>query len=161
FLDFWGNTDGYATPGVLPDVSYNPSQLFELEAVRMTLNNGAYTDTDALGNFRISLPSGFWTLRADFGPSSKFAYVLDDSGPEVQATNTVQSKKGLFGWVSAFLYNLNKRQFRLNTLRTEEDTAEVNAQRHIVRFRNWVRSINPSDSKMDFRVSAVVNVAAT
>ncbi len=74
--DVSGHVTGYATPGTLPDVDYNPPVLVDLSDVRVSLvSPGLSTVTDINGDYTISF-DGPWpvTVRAELtggttGPS--------------------------------------------------------------------------------------------
>ncbi len=144
FTDLIGHTEGWATPGVYPDKSTNPEQLFNLDWVRMTSAVGN-TNTDVNGDWTIT-NSGTTNeaVTAAFGGGSRYAWVLDEGGSEITLTQDVPP--GIY------------TNFQLNAAVTEFDTAEVNAQRHVVVFREWIRALDPTDGTMDFRVRANVNI---
>ena len=79
----------------------------------------------------------------DFGPSNPYFLVEDMFGEEISLTQVVTPG------VPA--------QFSLNANPTEFDTAEMNAQRQIILFREYIRSISPGDATFDFPVLARVN----
>ncbi|MEW6745946.1 MAG: hypothetical protein AB1486_24665 [Planctomycetota bacterium] len=135
-VDLFGNTQGWATPGLAPDGSSNPEQLFPLHLVRMDSPVG---DADTLRNGDWTIPYGGTDAQvviADFGSDNLIAYVDNVSGSELVVSQSVTP--GVFS------------QFTFNTAKDEAGTAQVNGQYHVVNFRNYTRDVI-GDNKMNFQ----------
>ncbi|MEW6742693.1 MAG: formylglycine-generating enzyme family protein [Planctomycetota bacterium] len=146
FTDLDGSTWGWASPSVYPDRPEYPETPFPLQWVKMRSPIGS-DETDATGRWAIpSLPWIPFDVTAAFGPYSRYAWVEDDGPVALDITMTRR------------VWPDTSSVFLLNDARTEADTSEVNAQRHIVNFREWVRQLDPTDSLMDFRIHALVNL---
>ncbi|MFO0981944.1 MAG: hypothetical protein U1E76_09415 [Planctomycetota bacterium] len=147
FTDLVGNVNGYATPGVLPDVSYNLPVLMPLEWAHGTSPVGN-DDTDVNGDFTIAYSGGTpQPVTFDFGSDSPYVYVTNSSGAELTITQTVTPG------VPA--------QFTFNTTQVENDTAQVNAHVSVLRSRQFVKDVNASDTIVDYRVRANVSVGGS
>ncbi|MFO0985634.1 MAG: hypothetical protein U1E76_28515, partial [Planctomycetota bacterium] len=146
FTDLTGNVNGWASPGVLPDKSSNPEQLFGLYYVRVDSPIGD-ADTDVDGNFVISYAGGSpQSTTVDFGSDNQRAYVLNDAGAELSQNLTITPG------VPA--------QFTLNTVKDEAGTAQVNAQRWVLIQYQMVKNIDPSDTHVNFKATAHVMLNA-
>lgn len=142
-VDLKGETRQWATPGTLPDVSYNTIQRFLLGRgdVNSAVGN---TDTDMNGQWLIPYSGGSnQTVTWAFGSSSTYAHVDDQGGADFTKSKSVSPTK--FDYTG------------LNQSPTEYNTAEMNAQRHAVIFREWVVTLDPSDTLMNFKQRLNVN----
>ena len=140
-----GNVQAWASPGTLPDMASNPETLFPMKAMTVSSSAGN-TTTDNLGNFSIPY-SGTSNVDVTMKFRGTWARVMDDSGAEYSITQSFAP--GTPGNVA------------MNPSKTASDTAEANAYRCIIDFRDWVKAQNPADTKMDFQVLANVNLSST
>ena len=143
-VDLTGFVKGWGTPGLLPDKSSNPEQQFGLYWVNVSSSAGN-DETDANGDWVIPY-SGTTnvTVTADFGSDNRYAWVLNDTGG-----NSSRSKSATPGATTKLKFNNQKRQ---------KKAAEVNCHRGLTHYREWIRSIDPTDNLMDFRTTCRVNI---
>ncbi len=148
FSEMIGRVQGYATPGLDPDIASNPPQLVSLERVHVELFFQGVpiyeTETDANGFFTAP-PVGTFDLEAtvDFNMSSPLVNIVPFVGDPVASTRTM-SPDILEEW-------------NLNGAFAERKTSQVNVHYHVMKFVNWIRSIDPDDNTMNFQQLAVVN----
>ncbi|MBL8843477.1 MAG: hypothetical protein JNL90_18295 [Planctomycetes bacterium] len=143
FTDLKGETRQWATPGTKPDTASNPVQRFLLGRgdVNSAVGN---TDTDMAGLWTITYGgSSVQTITWAFGSTSTYAQVDDQGGADF--TKSASATPGVMHYTG------------LNQSETEYNTAEMNAQRHAVIFREWVKTLDPTDTKMDFKQKLNVN----
>jgi hypothetical protein len=140
-----GHAEAWASPGTLPDMSSNPEVLFPMGFMDVTSSAGN-TTADINGDFSIPY-SGSSNVDLTFQFRGPLARVLDSSGAEHSLTQSFQPG-----------VNANAT---LNANKTAADTAEANAYRGMIDFNNWIKYIDPSDTKMDFQVTANVNLSST
>jgi hypothetical protein len=145
FVDLLGETRQWCTPGTLPDRSSNPTAKFLLSRgdVDSAVGN---TDTDTGGQWTITYSgTAVQSVTWAFGSNSTYAHVDDQGGSDfTRSKNVTPGVKDYTG--------LN------NPSPTQYNTAEMNAQRNGVLFREWVKSIDSSDTKMDFKQRLNVNI---
>ena len=143
--DIQGHVDAWATPGVLPDTASNPETLHPMPHMTVTSSIGN-TTTDASGDFVIPYAGGP-NVDVTFSFVGPYARVLDDSGAEYSLTQSFAP--GVFA------------NAEMNPGRTATETAEANSFRVVNEFREWVKSIDPAETRMDFQVLANVNLNST
>jgi hypothetical protein len=143
FTDITGETRQWVTPGSLPDTPGNP-------IVRVFLSRGdvnsavGNTDTDTGGQWTIPYSgSAVQTITWAFGSTSTYAWVDDQAGADYVKTKSVTP--GIKDYTG------------LNQDPTEYNTAEMNAQAQGVAVREWVKSLDATDTKMDFKQRLNVN----
>ncbi len=111
--------------------------------VRQTSSAGAIlATTDANGNYAM----------AQAGPLTLY---VDLSGPFCKVSNQAATNSSftvanvVTGIAQNFLFNPTKAEFT---------TAEVAGFYHVAKFRDWVKSVDPADTTMDFQVLTRVNM---
>lgn len=141
--DLTGETRQWCTPGTLPDTSGNPTQKFLLS--RGDVNSGVgNTDTDTAGQWTITYSgTATQTVTWTFSNASTYAHVDDQGGSDFTRSKSVTP--GVKDYTG------------INTSPTQYNTAEMNAQRNGVLFREWVKTLDSADTKMDFLQRLNVN----
>lgn len=143
FTDLLGHLNLKRTQGNKPDTTSNPPVNVHAQWVRGTSAVGS-ADTDLVGNWKITYSgSAVQAVTFTFGSSSVYAWV-DDLG-NADMTKTWNVTPGV------------KFYSGLNGNPSEYNTAECNAQAHAVNFVEWIRALDPADSKMWFRQRLYVN----
>ncbi|MSR45457.1 MAG: hypothetical protein EXS13_00035 [Planctomycetes bacterium] len=147
FTDLKGETRQWCTPGVLPDTAGNPIARFLL--MRGDVNSAVgNTDTDPVGNWTITYSgSAVQTVTWAFSSTSTYAWVDDKAGTDY--TKSASVTPGI------------KNYTGLNSVPSEFNTAEMNAQRNGVLVREWVIGLDPTDTMMNFRQRLNVNLNST
>ena len=147
FTDLTGETRQWATPGTKPDTVSNP-------VARNMLGRGdvsspvGNTDTDMNGQWTITYSgSAVQTITWNFGSQSTWAHVDDQAGADYVKTKSVTP--GIKDYTG------------LNQDPTQYNTAEQNAQKHGVLFREWVVGLDPTDTRMNFKQRLNVNQNST
>ena len=147
FTDLTGHTNQWATPGTTPDTTSNPIARFNLMRgdVKSAVGNAV---TDTAGDWRITYSgSANQTITWSFSSSSVYAWVDDQGGADYTKSKVVTPGKKDFAG--------------LNQVPNQYNTAEMNAQRCGVNFREWVVTLDPTETKMDFRQRLNVNQNST
>jgi len=145
--DLFGNTSIWATPGTLPDTTSNPVAKFKYQRgdVKSPVGNSV---TDLKGEWRITYSgSSAQTVTWSFSSSSTYAWVDDQGGGDYTKSKSITP--GVKNWTG------------LNQVPSQYNTAEMNAQRNGVLFREWVVALDPNDTTMDFRQRLNVNINST
>jgi len=143
FTDLTGETRQWVTPGSLPDTPSNPIArvLLSRGDVNSAVGN---TDTDTGGQWTIPYSgSTVQTITWAFGSTSTYAWVDDQGGADYIKTKSVTP--GVKDYTG------------LNQDPTEYNTAEMNAQANGVIVREWVKTLDATDTKMDFKQRLNVN----
>ncbi len=143
-LDVEGSVDAWATPGLLPDASYNLPTLQSMPRVYADILSGNRGETDQFGDFLIAHGgSGQVTVRSRmYGPSLSNG-VIDQGGGELQLDVDVTPP--------------GPANFEHNQGKTEFDTAEVNAMLHTSIIHNFLGSIIPNYPGLNRSFVANVN----
>ena len=139
-----GTVTTLATPGTTPDSAANPEVAQPLAYAEVTSSAGT-TTTDATGFF--SFPAVATALDVTIAYRGTWNDVADASGPPYALTQ--QLLPGA------------PAQVLLNPAAVDGVTAQANAFQAVHRVRDWIRSINPSDTAADFVARAYVNIAQT
>jgi hypothetical protein len=143
-FDVSGTVRSNATPGVLPDTGANPEtqQLMRFMRVQAGAQT-AFTDTN--GNF---------TLTGVNAPvSATFTYV--------GTHNNVTNQAGVPYALTTTLNQATGNNVLLNPSSTAEITAQANAFRCVNLMRDFIKSINPSDTSADGVFTANTNLNQT
>lgn len=143
--DLTGQVVSWATPGVLPDTNGNPEVQMPMRYMQVTSPVGNAT-TDANGNFTIpnAGPNPVDVTVTYFGT---WVDVDNDAGADYSYTATLTP--GVPGTVE------------MNQARGEFTTAQANGYEQVVRFWEWIKEVDPTDTTMDFRVLNNVNLDAS
>jgi Zn-dependent metalloprotease len=142
-LDVGGTLSTKASPGTAPDTAAHPETQQVMKYARVTSAAGTVF-TDASGHFLF--PGVVGPLSCTFAYVGSFADVANEAGAEA---TLVQSLAG------------TANQVVMNATGAAAVTAQANAFLGVNRVRDFVRSVNPTDSKADFVRSAYVNLGST
>lgn len=139
--DLTGQVVSWATPGVAPDIATNPEIQKPMGFIQVTSSAGNAI-TDVNGNFTIpnAGPNAVNVTATYFGD---WANVNNDAGADYSITASLTP--GVPGTIV------------MNPGRSEFETAQANGYAEVVNFREWIKSVDPSDTTMDFRVINNVN----
>ncbi len=143
-LDVGGTVSTRATPGTSPDTAGNPPTTQPMPRARVTSSAGTVF-TDQAGNFNFAGVSGPLAVTVEY--VGQFNDVRNQAGSDY--TLTVQASTG------------SGNQILMNPSPTELVTAQANAYVHVVKLREWIRSIDPSDAHADFTAISNVNINST
>lgn len=138
-----GKVSGNVNIGPEPNTTTN-QETVGLAGVRIRQNNSTgaiLATTDADGNFSMA-QAGPLTLFVEL--RGAYCRVVNEGG-----TSTTFTQAGVTTgtpWNPLF-----------NPLKSEFTTAEVAGWHHVMKFRDWVKSVDPSDTTMDFEVRTEVN----
>ncbi|HEX9794796.1 MAG TPA: hypothetical protein VGC54_12505 [Planctomycetota bacterium] len=143
--DVIGHVDSMATPGVKPDTGSNPETVQAMRFMTVTSPAGNAT-TDANGDFVIA-NAGAGSVNVTASYIGPWARVLNSAGSEHSGTAAFTP-----GTPGTMLLNPNSGA---------QVTAQANAFDGIIDFRQYIKGIDPSDTRMDFRVTANVNIASS
>ena len=141
YFDVSGTISTRATPGLNPDTGSNPTTVQPLAYT--SVSSGSVTATsDAFGNFTL------------VGVDAPASVIVGYDG----AYNNVNNSAGSPHTATFNALTATGNTFVLNTAPTEFVTAQANVNIAVNAMRDWVRSINPSDTHADFVHNAFVNV---
>jgi hypothetical protein len=142
-FDVGGTVSTMATPGVAPDTAGNPETSQLMKYARVTSPAGTvFTDANGVFNFP-----------GQAGPlNCTFTYVGTYNNVQNSAGAAYSLVVGLTGTGNNVL---------LNPGSVDSVTAQANVSVSVNKVRDWVRSVNPLDSKADFVHTANVNLAQT
>jgi hypothetical protein len=142
-FDVGGTVSTMATPGTAPDSGTNPETSQSMKYARVTSPAGTvFTDANGVFNFP-----------GQAGPlNCTFTYVGTYNNVQNSAGAAYSLVVGLTGTGNSVL---------LNPGSVDTVTAQANVFVAVNRVRDWVRSVNPLDSKADFVHTANVNQAQT
>lgn len=139
-FDVFGTVSSLVTPGLLPDTGANLPVSEPMAFIEVDTSAGTVT-TDENGDFVI--PGVNTSVSATIRYNGPFLTTDDAQGAEYEL-NTV---------LAANVQN----DLLMNSPAEEAHTAEANVFHHIVMMREYIKSVNPFDTVMDFQVSATTN----
>lgn len=142
--DLQGHVESWATPGTLPDTPGNPEVLMPMRYMRVASSAGN-THTDVNGDFVIPY-TGTTDVDLTFAYRGTYCRVYNSGGSTYSFTQTYSP-----GIPADAILNASKTEF---------DTAHANAYRCVNDFREWVKEIDPSDTHVDFQMTANVNISS-
>ena len=143
-FDVHGTVSSMATPGLAPDTASNPETALALKYARVQSSAGTvYTDANGFFNY----PGVNTPLSCTFTYVGTYNNVLNSAGAEYSLIQSVPANA--------------TNSITLNPTSVDAVTAQANAFIAIDHLRDWVRSVNPSDSTADFVATANVNLAQT
>ena len=143
-FDVSGTLSTMATPGILPDQNNNPEASFPMNRARINGGAAGNVFTDANGNFNFVGVTGPINVTVEY--FGNWADVRNDSGAD---------------HTEVFNVNGTGNTILMNTGVTAFGTSEASTFREIGGMRDWIRSINPSDSTGDFRATSNNNISST
>lgn len=144
-FDVSGVVSAWCSPGLLPDTAANPEVQTNQKRLRVNYLGNFFIDTDANGDFTLPFV-GF-----PIGVTARF------DGPYCTTDNLAGDEHTVQPVLTALTGNV----VSLNDARTEAVTAEANAFFWVNELRAWIKSVNPSDNKPDFKAVARVNATDT
>ncbi len=143
-FDVGGTLSTMASPGTKPDIASNPETQQPMNHARVNGGSAGTVYTDANGNFNFPGVTGPINITVDY--YGLFTNVNHDTGTDYTLTTSVT------GTGNSVLMNPSSAALV---------TAQANAHLWIGKQRDWVRSVDPSDSHLDFRATANVNLNDT
>lgn len=142
-FDVGGTVSVMATPGTMPDIASNPPAQEAMPFVRVQSSAGTiYANANGTFNY----PGVNGPLNCTFTFVGPYANVVNTGGSNY---SLVQSLTG------------TSNQLLMNPSPTATVTAQANAYTELVRLRNWIRSVNPTDGTADFAALANCAVSGT
>lgn len=135
-----GNVDSYATPGTAANMASNPPAIMPMRFMNLTSPAGN-TTTDANGDFTLASANATDITARYNGP---WANVQNQSG-----ANHFLTQNFVPGTPGTML---------MNPTATELRTAEASCFDAVVEMHEWLESIDPADSHLDFPVLANANL---
>ncbi|MBK7643080.1 MAG: hypothetical protein IPJ19_08515 [Planctomycetes bacterium] len=144
FFDVTGSVHSMASPGLLPDENSNPETAQPMAYMSVSSSAGTVT-TDANGNF--VFPGINTPLDVTVSYIGAYNLLTNNGGAPYSLTATLQP-----GQANALL---------MNPASSATVTSQANAFRSVDALRDWVRSVNPTDSLADFVARADVNQSST
>jgi hypothetical protein len=142
--DVTGTVFTRLTPGTLPDLPGNPTVQAPLAHVVVQTPQGSAT-TDINGNFNI------------VGATAPLSGSVSYDGPFTTPVNSAAATYSL----PITLASPSGNSVVMNSPASAVYTAEANSTYWIGRLRDWIRAVNPLDSKADFDATSNVNLAQT
>lgn len=142
-FDVSGTVMANSTPGIAPDSAGNPAQPFPVAHVAVTSPQGSAI-TDVNGNFTIVGATGPTTVSTSL--LGTFAIVNNQAGGEISASQSMTGSGNVI---------------TLNGTPSATTTSQANAYRGVNQVRDWIRTINPTDSTADFQAATNVNINDT
>lgn len=143
-FDLTGTVRGWVQPGLLPQGS-DPEVLLPLKDVRMTAPGQPAVFTNAAGQFTFPGVNSALTVTASL--AGNWSTVMNSNGAEHTVAQSVSP-----GVPSTFTLNPSK---------AEETTAQVNAHRAVQLMRDYLLSLDPSETTLDFPVLSNTNIQDT
>lgn len=140
-FDVGGTVSTMATPGIRPDQANNPAVPFAMNHARVVGTGIGTRTTDENGNFNFAGVNGSVNLRFDF--YGDWCNVNNAAGSDYQL-NVSASGTG--------------NNFLMNNSAAAAITSQASTFQVVSAQRDWIRSVNPSDSTGDFRATAFVNI---
>ena len=143
-FDVGGTVSTMATPGTLPDTGSNPETPQPAAYVRVTSSAGTvYTDEN--GQFNFPGVNGPLNVTVDY--VGLWNDVRNSNGSDYGLTVSANTGQG-----NAIL---------MNPASSGQITAQANAYVHVGKLRDWIRSVDPTDSTADFTAISNVNLNDT
>ncbi|MHC4837198.1 MAG: hypothetical protein ACYTF3_03290 [Planctomycetota bacterium] len=139
-----GSVESWATPGTRANSGSNPPTLQPMRFMTVTSAAGNAT-TDVNGDFTIPGATGPTTVTASYtGP---WVRVINNAGANHSASGTFNP--GTPGTLT------------MNAAQTEFVTSEASCFDSVIDFREWLKSIDPADTSVDFQITANANLNST
>ncbi|GJM21841.1 MAG: hypothetical protein DHS20C15_17560 [Planctomycetota bacterium] len=143
-FDLDGNIKGWAQAGLLPD-GVDPEVLQNLKDVRVSASGEPDVFTDANGNFTFPGVNSTKTVTARL--DGQFSTIDNQSGGDLSLSTSVSP--GVF------------ENIVLNAGMTETQTAELNAHMSVNEMRDYLKSVDPTATELDFQIESNVNIGLT
>jgi hypothetical protein len=139
--DISGTIQGWATPGLSPDVDYNPDAIFPTEDIYVHTSHGRQTTTDENGYFLFQNHDRT-EVRANLEGPWVLVYDIEDFPGEEER-----------GWFDPGVPGT----LTFNPSQIENAAAELNAAKWVNDFRDYLIMTDPTYNLMDFQVLSWVN----
>jgi len=143
-FDVGGTVQSNATPGVLPDTGSNPETAQNLGHLRVTSSAGTVF-TDENGSFNFPGASGPLNVTVDY--VGTYNDVRNNAGGDYSLTTQAQTGQG-----NVVLMNPSSQALV---------TAQANSYIGVVECRDWIVSINPTDTTANFQAVSNANLNDT
>ena len=138
-----GHVESWATPGTKANSASNPPTIHKMPYLTMTSSAGS-VNTDANGDFTFTSAVPLTFTGRFMGPYCRV---------ENQAGANHSGSMSFTPGVPATL--------TLNAAKAEWPTSEASCYDSVMDARTWLKSIRPSDTKLDFQVRANANLNST
>ncbi|MDA1260878.1 MAG: hypothetical protein O3A20_09690 [Planctomycetota bacterium] len=138
-----GHVESYATPGTSAHRAANPPTIHPMPFLTLTSSAGNVT-TDINGDFT-------------FNSASPVTFTAKYSGPYCRVENQAAANHS----VSQSFTPGVPATLTMNTGQTEWVTSEASCYDSVQDMRNWLRSIDPGDTHLNFQVVANANLNQT
>jgi len=142
-FDVTGTVVSRATPGLAPDTASNPETTQVMKYARVTSSAGTVI-TDANGDFNFVGQNSPLTVTVTY--FGDFNDVQNSTGGEFSLTQTVQPN--------------TPTTLLMNPADSATITPQANAFISVNKIRDWIRTINPTDSMADLRFLSNVNISS-
>jgi hypothetical protein len=136
-----GTISSYATPGTEANSSSNPPTIQTMPFMYVTSGGSTYT-TDINGN--LAIPSAA-SVTARF--QGEFCRVYNQAGSDHSATGNFQAGSG--------------NSLVMNSAQTEAITSEASCYDSVNDFNIWLKSVDPTDTHLDFQMRTNANLNST
>ncbi len=144
-FDISGSVTSFASPGLLPDIAGNPETAQPMRFIRVS-SGATTTFTDTNGDF--TLPGVNAPANVTFQyASGTYSNVQVDGGTPYTLTQTLNSATG--------------NVVTMNPSSAALITAQANCARVVPMLRDFIKAINPSDTRADFSVRSNTEVAGS
>ena len=138
-----GHVESYATPGTAAGSASNPPAITPMRFMELTSGSGNVT-TDANGDFT-------------FSSGSSVTFTARYRGPWVR----VENQAGANYSQSMSFTPGSPATMTMNTGQTEYVTSEASCFDSVVDVHEWLESVDPSDTTLDFQILANANLNST
>ncbi|MBL8862554.1 MAG: hypothetical protein JNK02_11150 [Planctomycetes bacterium] len=145
FFDISGTVSAFASPGVLPDIASNPATAQPARFIRVS-SGAVVTYTDGNGAFTLPGVNAPASVTFQFA-NGQWANAQNAAGAEYSLTETLNAATG--------------NVVTMNSPAVAGVTAQANCSRVVPLVRDFIKSLNPSDTKADFSVTANTAVSGT
>ncbi len=140
--DITGHVSGLATPGTLPDTSYNPPVEMSLEDVTIKITGGGNTFTNTNGDYVLPW-DGAGPALVEANLISRWVQVYDYSGEDLHLWEYAAGGDGV--------------DFLFNPVPEEYLTAQVNGFMRTVEVHDFYKDRQPDFEELDMPITCVVN----
>ncbi len=144
-FDISGTVNSLASPGVLPDIASNPPTAHPMRFMRIT-SGATTTYSDANGNFTLVGVNAPASVTFSVGTGT-YANVVPSGGTSYSFTTTLNSATG--------------NTVLMNSPAAATVTAQANCFRVIPLLRDFIKAVNPADTRADMQFRANTAVAGS
>ncbi len=143
-VDLTGTTEGFAQVGLLP-ATLEPHVLTTIPDVRLSTAGEADVFSAQDGSFVFPGVNSTQTVTATL--DGQYSSIINSGGSSVSIDVSVSP-----GSPETITFNSGLAEF---------ETAEVNVHRSVNLMRDWLKSIDPTETIVDFPLTSFVNIADT